>query len=401
MPKRRTNELIRCRYFIWKLWRRDCVYQADGRSNAVNAGRHSLNTKDRGKALAALAQLDLVVAVERGMADRALLSETNQESLSLEEGRDLYRKSVEAPEIAGGASAKTWKRYRAVFDKFLPFAAEEGVGAWSQVTKALLQSYAAWLEDEGYAERTIYLELTTIKQTVKFLIDETHRLPESCRITLSMQKPDGSPTYCYLPEEVDAIVDFCVSEPELRWLGGICVALACTGMRIGELAALRWSDVDFDRNVITVSNDPATPSSRGERRRTKNRKNRSFPINPRLLEVLRALSRHDDGVVFHGPLGGRLKPDVVRENLKKNVLPKVAAAQRQKGLQTDMERGRVHSFRHFFCSACANGNVPMQMLMNWLGHQGSKMVRHYYHLADRRAQEEMRKLNLVGVPSAA
>lgn len=401
MPKRRTNELIRCRYFIWKLWRRDCVYQADGRSNAVNAGRHSLNTKDRDRALAAIAQLDLVVAVERGMADRALLSETNQESLSLEEGRDLYRKSVEAPEIAGGASAKTWKRYRAVFDKFLPFAAEEGVGAWGQVTKALLQSYAAWLEDDGYAERTIYLELTTIKQTVKFLIDETHRLPESCRIALSMQKPDDTPTYCYVREEVDAIIDFCVSTPGLEWLGGICVALACTGMRIGELATLRWSDVDFARNMISVSNDPSTRSGEGDRRRTKNRRDRSFPINIKLLEVLTKLSRHEDGAVFHGPLGGRLKPDVVRENLKRNVLSKVAGSFRQKGLQTDVERGRLHSFRHYFCSECANNNVPMQMVMDWLGHRDSRMVRYYYHLADRRAQEEMQKLNLVGVAPAA
>jgi hypothetical protein len=56
----------------------------------------------------------------------------------------------------------------------------------------------------------------------------------------------------------------------------------------------------------------------------------------------------------------------------------------------------LHSFRHFFCSSAANANVPVTVLMEWLGHQDSAMVRHYYHLSDTESQEQMQKLNFAG-----
>ena len=394
MPRKRKNQIITGQYFTWKLYDRDGVFYADGRSNPVSAGRHSLGTRNRDEAMAALKQLDLSMAVEVGLADKKLLLEANVETLALEEGRRLYMDSVAAPEVAGGASEAARKRYRAVFDKFVPFAESRGVTTWGRVNRPVLEAYAGRLDDKGYADRTLYLELTTIKQAVKHLVEEGH-LPESCRIVMQLKKPDDSPTYCYLPEEVEAIVAFCMADDDLVWLGGVVVALACTGMRISELAALRWSDVDFDRNVIRVMNDPSTRKGNGKRRRTKNRKDRSFPVHAEFLEVLKSLPRHQDGRAFHGPLGGLLKPDTVRNNLRDKVLPCVAAELKSHGIETEVERGRLHSFRHYFCSECANGNVPMQMVMDWLGHQGSKMVRYYYHLADKRAQEEMKRLSFV------
>ena len=58
--------------------------------------------------------------------------------------------------------------------------------------------------------------------------------------------------------------------------------------------------------------------------------------------------------------------------------------------------GRLHSCRHYFCSTCANNGVPEQVLMEWLGHQSSAMVRHYYHLHDEEAQRQMQKLKFLG-----
>jgi hypothetical protein len=43
---------------------------------------------------------------------------------------------------------------------------------------------------------------------------------------------------------VEAIVEWCAKRPELVWLGHVIIALACTGLRISELASLRWTDLD-------------------------------------------------------------------------------------------------------------------------------------------------------------
>jgi integrase len=103
-----------------------------------------------------------------------------------------------------------------------------------------------------------------------------------------------------------------------------------------------------------------------------------------------------DGFVFHGPRGGRLKPDTLRQVLIREVLTQLRARFPPPGGQAGFADGRLHSFRHFFCSACANNGVPEQVVMAWLGHRDSTMVRHYYHLHDEEAQRQMGRLKFLG-----
>ena len=137
-----------------------------------------------------------------------------------------------------------------MFGKFIPFARGRGISAWNLVNRQTLEAYAAWLDDEGYAYATEYLELTTLKQAVKWFTENEH-LPVECRITgLKMPKPAGGDTYCWTATEVAAIIASCKQQTELNWLGTVVIALASTGLRISELAALRWADIDFEKNMV-------------------------------------------------------------------------------------------------------------------------------------------------------
>ena len=44
MSKKRKNQKFKAQFFIWLLSQRGTIYQADGRSNTINVGRHSLGT---------------------------------------------------------------------------------------------------------------------------------------------------------------------------------------------------------------------------------------------------------------------------------------------------------------------------------------------------------------------
>jgi hypothetical protein len=55
-----------------------------------------------------------------------------------------------------------------------------------------------------------------------------------------------------------------------------------------------------------------------------------------------------------------------------------------------------YTARHYFCSTCANNGVPERMVMAWLGHANSEMIRHYYHLHDEDAQRRMNSLDFLG-----
>jgi hypothetical protein len=56
----------------------------------------------------------------------------------------------------------------------------------------------------------------------------------------------------------------------------------------------------------------------------------------------------------------------------------------------------VHSFRHYFCSAAVNADVPVTLLMEWLGRQDSAMVYHYYRLHNAESQRQMGELDFMG-----
>jgi integrase len=397
MPAKRKYEVVIGEHFAWHVYRRGEVYQADGRSNKLPAGRHSLGTKSYEEALENLRHLDRIKAVELGLADASILNDGDDEMVTLEQGVELYLQHVSRPRVAGGAKPATRKRYKAVFDKFLAFLKQKGIYHWNLVRVPVLEQYAAWLDGEGYAYRTEFLELTTIKQAINWMITAT-LLPVGCRIEMPLTKPTGTDTYCWRREEIEAIIRWCRSQPKLDWLGDVLTALACTGMRISELASLRWTDIDLDNKMIRLTDESTSRVRRrdGKRREIKNRRSRALAVHGDLMAVLERLDKTPGGLIFRGPKGGVLSPDIVRRTLIRDVLAGLADEFPAPEGEVGFTHGRLHSFRHYFCSMCANNNVPEQLVMEWLGHQESKMVRHYYHAHNEEAQRQMKKLNLIG-----
>lgn len=395
MPKPRKKKEIQCRYYRWLLGQRNGVYFADGRSNTPSLGRQSLGTRDKQEALDLINELDVKMAVKYGRADQSLLDTESIQLLELETGRKQYEKHVKRPAIAGGPRPSTAKRYRAVLDKFLPFAKNQGLQYWNEVTDETLNEYAAWLDGEAYAYATEYLELNTIKQMLKYFVKKG-LLPSNSLFEYPLRKPEGTDTYCWTSEEVKAMLAHCATD-ELNWLRQVLIGLATTGLRITELATLRWSDIDFQKRIVSLTDESHLKSRRKNKRTTKSGDSRSFPIHDLLYDVLREIEHKPDGLVFHGPLGGKIKADTIRNILVRDVLTPLEEKFHSEPDEIGFKDGRLHSFRHYFCSVCANSGVPEQVLMKWLGHKNSKMVRRYYHLHDQESQRQMKRVDILGI----
>ncbi|QGJ71496.1 Site-specific tyrosine recombinase XerD [Planctomycetales bacterium 10988] len=395
MANQRTNEKVSAQYFTWGLRKRNGVFFADGRACTPNLGRHSLATRDREMALKNLTELDRLKAVEHGLADPSILEANLDSDLPLENGRQLYMEYAQRPRVVGGIRPSSAKRYRAVFDKFIDFAQNRGIHSWNQVNTRSLQHYAKYLETVGYAYRTQYLELTTLKQVVSWLVKNKY-LPTDHLLELPLSKPDGTDTYCWKQAELMAILEHCKRQEELNWLGHLLLTLTVTGLRISELRNLRWKDIDFEKQMIHLSDETSSgrAKKKAAKRTLKGGRGRNFPIHDKLLPILSSMKQAHDGYVFHGPAGGRIKADTVRRILIRDVLKPLDSRFPSAEDEVGFKDGRLHSFRHFFCSWCANQGISQQVVMQWLGHRESKMVQHYYHLHDEEARRQMQRLKL-------
>ena len=391
MSKQTKGPIIQCRFFAFRLFSRKGVYYADGRVGGQKLGKHSLGTRDETQAKQALFELDQAIAVGKGLLPRGV--QLLATDLSVEDGWRLYLDSRSGSAVAGGVSPRTLKRYRAVQDKFILFAKDSAVATWKLVTESTLVQYSKSLFERSYAERSIYLELTTLKQLVKWLFFQKY--VDRC-LTLPLKRPRGTNTHCWSQEQVRAILEHCADQRGLSWLHPLLLCLACTGMRIGELAALRWCDIDLSKEHILLKDESADRHVLSREARTlKSGKGREIPIFPDLLAALKKIQRTQDGFVFHGPKGGRIKPDVVRNAFKRDVIRPLSNRFKSSDGDVGFQHGRLHSFRHYFCSACALQGVPQRLLMEWLGHEDSVMCRHYFHSDPKDSLRQLAKVQFV------
>jgi integrase len=167
----------------------------------------------------------------------------------------------------------------------------------------------------------------------------------------------------YSREEVAELTAAAASRQD----AAIYLTAAVTGLRRGELIALRWRDVNFDGQAIRVRAN----YSLGELVTPKSGKVRSVPMVPDLCHALaelreRELFISDDDPVFIGVAGGHLDASALRR--------RYTAATRRAGLRTLP----FHSLRHHFGSTAVN-HASLVQVQAWMGHAHIQTTARYLH----------------------
>jgi integrase len=157
----------------------------------------------------------------------------------------------------------------------------------------------------------------------------------------------------------------------------IFLAAAFTGLRRGELLALRWRDVDFTGSAVRVRASYAG----GELTTAKSGKVRSVPLAPEVAEVLARLrQRHDwtsdDDLVFPGEAGDYLDGSALRR--------RYAAAVLRAGLRPL----RFHDLRHTFGTRMI-AKADIRRVQEWMGHADVQTTMRYLHYAPRADDAEL------------
>jgi integrase len=156
-----------------------------------------------------------------------------------------------------------------------------------------------------------------------------------------------------------------------------------TGVRMGEQRAVRWSDIDFDRRVLTIRR--SAPKWLVIEKSTKSNRHRRVDLTPELAEALQR-ARNGRDLVFCNGDGSKLQPGQFHEILW--------AAQRKSGLR----RIKWHELRHSFASILTSGGSPLRVVQSLLGHSSIRMTERYAHLAPGQSTGFM---HLLSTPDAS
>jgi integrase len=148
-----------------------------------------------------------------------------------------------------------------------------------------------------------------------------------------------------------------------------------TGVRIGELAALEWSDISFNDGTVTIRRNIVN----GIVGSPKNNKFRTIYLAKDIFEKL-LIRRKSLGLVFPDSNSGYFSRFTCRDYLDRLCLG------------AGVKRISWHALRHSFASQLATNGVSLKTIQELLGHSDLKMVQRYAHLEPITLREAIKTL---------
>jgi integrase len=265
-------------------------------------------------------------------------------------------------------AAKTHERYSSLVQLYvLPVIGQLRLGKVEP--KHLRQLYQSMIE-KGLSKQTALHVHRALHTAFAYGVREERILGENIVSLVKAPQPDARTPMNISREQVRAVI--------LAAKGGrleIPVILAATtGLRRGELLALRWSDVDLDHASVHVLQSLEQTRTNGVRVKSpKSRSSRRLvPIAPECVEMLRK-HKAEQGVTRTPEYSDN---DLVMPNTDGSPWPPDNfSAQFSKLARTAGCRGfRFHDLRHAFATLTLSSGTSIKDVQNLLGHSSASLT---------------------------
>lgn len=242
-----------------------------------------------------------------------------------------------------------------------------------------IDAYIRYLAGRGYARRTVQLHLDMLRMVWDYSIVQGWTTINPCG---AVKLPNGLPRgRREMPsdEQIERVkaglfLDF----------GLFPYFLLHTGMRRGELLALRWEDIDREHKLITVNKAVYFAGNTPQIKAPKTDSGRREIV---LLDALAAvLPKDGKGYVFGGEKP--LTKCQVRKRWEKWC--------REAGLATDAGKATVtpHQLRHAFATILFDAGIDAKVAQELLGHSSIQVTRDIYtHIRKSRMESTAETLN--------
>ena len=228
----------------------------------------------------------------------------------------------------------------------------------------------------GRAPKTVRNVIGTLHSVLQIAVDQQAIPRNPCDLA---KLPDLRPstdirflTQDELERVLAAEPPASVTQAERDWwpvVRLLILTAAMTGMRLGELRALRWQDLDMAAMKVRVRQSYV----RGEYGAPKSRRSvRAIPLASRLVAEL---EQHHMATVWNQDLDLVLAhPHTGRPLDRVRLLIHFKAALQR----ADVRPVRVHDLRHTFATTvAASGQISLRTLQEWMGHLDARTTQIY------------------------
>lgn len=255
-------------------------------------------------------------------------------------------------------SAHTLDAYRRDLDALVAWATAQDIGDLATVHTEQLRAFIAAEHRRGLSPKSLQRRLSACRSCYQWLLKHGRVVASPAAGIRAPKAPRKLPQVLDVDEAVQ-LVELPTDVPLGVRDRAILELFYSSGLRLSELCALRWRDLDLADGLVTVLG--------------KGSKQRSVPVGSHARKALDDWRRESQGQldapVFPGRGGATITPRAVQIRLRQ-------LAQRQ-GL---FKRVHPHLLRHSFASHVLESSGDLRGVQELLGHADIATTQIYTHL---------------------
>lgn len=242
-------------------------------------------------------------------------------------------------------------------------------------------------QEKGLSAKTVTDVLSVIRNILKFAIKKGIYVP--CDGSAIQIKQAAKPMRVLSKAEQDQLCRYLLAEPEPCNVG----VLVClfTGLRIGEICALRWEDISFSDQTMFVHHTlQRIQDKSGNKTKTKivvtTPKSacsiRTIPMPDELSVILASYQKSSIGYLLTNDDRRFVEPRTMQNRFKKALTA------------SRIESANFHAIRHTFATRCIELGFDVKSLSEILGHATVNItMNRYVHPTLELKKENMKKLS--------
>ena len=262
----------------------------------------------------------------------------------------------------------------------------------------MVQKFVNQMDENGLAPSTIKRNCSTLRIALHQAV-KNELLPKNPASDIIRPPETKTAIRVLSPDDQERFIE----AAKVTEHGEFFILALCTGMRLGEMLALTWDDVNFENNEISVTKSVTKlkdyyKKEESGKRYISNPKteagNRIIPLLPQIRELLINLKSvhnnfkvkfgntyQDENLVFCHYNGKPFSSSGMHAKLKKMTK------------RIGIDDFHIHCLRHTFATRGLESGIELKVMQELLGHSSIQMTADLYtHVLPHKRKESMEKL---------